>query len=114
MRWKKGKQFLAVLFSRKIVMISAIVIAFFLLCAVASPLLATCDPYEQDLSHRLEGITAQHWLGTDQLGRDLYSRIVYGARVAFSVESWLSLWQPSWAVPSALFPVTLADGWIMC
>lgn len=81
----KIKRFLAVLFARKIVLISAIIILFFAVCAVASPLMATCDPYEQNLSRRLEGMSAEHWLGTDQLGRDLYSRIVYGSQVAFMV-----------------------------
>lgn len=79
---KRVKRFLAVLFGRKIVLISAIVILFFAFCAIASPLMAPCDPYEQDLSNRLAGASSEHWLGTDQLGRDLYSRIVYGTRVA--------------------------------
>lgn len=82
---KRAKRFLAVLFGRKIVLISAIVILFFAFCAIASPLMAPCDPYEQDLSNRLAGASSEHWLGTDQLGRDLYSRIVYGTRVAFMV-----------------------------
>ncbi|MCM1026665.1 MAG: ABC transporter permease [bacterium] len=82
---KRVKQFLSVLFGRKIVLISAIVILFFAFCAIASPLMAPCDPYEQDLSNRLAGASREHWLGTDQLGRDLYSRIVYGTRVAFLV-----------------------------
>ncbi len=82
---KRGGQFLAVLFGRKIVLVSFLIILFFAFCAVASPLMAPCDPYEQDLTNRLSGISAEHWLGTDQIGRDLYSRIVYGSRVAFLV-----------------------------
>ena len=82
---QKAHKFCTVLFSRKIVLVSALVILFFAICAIASPLMATCDPYEQDLSRRLEGVSSEHWLGTDQLGRDLYSRIVYGSRVAFMV-----------------------------
>ena len=82
---QKARKFCTVLFSRKIVLVSALVILFFAICAIASPLMAPCDPYEQDLSRRLEGVSSEHWLGTDQLGRDLYSRIVYGSRVAFMV-----------------------------
>ena len=82
---QKARKFCTVLFSRKIVLISTLVILFFAICAIASPLMAPCDPYEQDLSRRLEGVSSEHWLGTDQLGRDLYSRIVYGSRVAFMV-----------------------------
>ena len=82
---QKARKFCTVLFSRKIVLVSALVILFFAICAIASSLMAPCDPYEQDLSRRLEGVSSEHWLGTDQLGRDLYSRIVYGSRVAFMV-----------------------------
>lgn len=82
---QKARKFCTVLFSRKIVLVSTLVILFFAICAIASPLMAPCDPYEQDLSRRLEGVSSEHWLGTDQLGRDLYSRIVYGSRVAFMV-----------------------------
>lgn len=79
------RRFFRTLFGRKLVLASAIVIVFFLLCAVASPLLATHDPNSQNLSEFLQGISSKHWLGTDQYGRDLYSRIVYGARVAFLI-----------------------------
>ena len=82
---QKARKFCTVLFSRKIVLVSALVILFFAIFALASSLMAPCDPYEQDLSRRLEGVSSEHWLGTDQLGRDLYSRIVYGSRVAFMV-----------------------------
>ena len=81
----KSKQFLQTLFARKIMYVAVVIILFFLLCAVASPLIATHDPYEQNLSERLQGISANHWLGTDQFGRDLFSRIVYGAQVAYLV-----------------------------
>ena len=64
---QKAHKFCTVLFSRKIVLVSALVILFFAICAIASPLMAPCDPYEQDLSRRLEGVSSEHWLGTDQL-----------------------------------------------
>lgn len=79
------KRFFRTLFGRKIVIVSAVVIAFFMLCAIASPLIATHDPNAQNLSESLQGMSKEHWLGTDQFGRDLYSRIVYGARIAFLV-----------------------------
>ena len=82
---KKSIRFLKLLFSRKIVVAAVAVILFFLLCAIASPIMATHDPNEQDLADRFQGISTAHWLGTDQFGRDLYSRIVYGARIAFLV-----------------------------
>ena len=82
---EKVRKFLSVLFGRKIVLLSAIVVLFFLLCALASPLIAPYDPNEIDLTSMLEGPSAEHIFGTDQHGRDLFSRIVYGSRMAFLV-----------------------------
>lgn len=59
----------------------AIIVLLSLLAALA-PLIAPFDPYDQDLYAVLSGPTAQHWLGTDNLGRDLLSRLLYGARVS--------------------------------
>lgn len=58
----------------------AVITATIVLAAVFAPLLATHDPAAQDLLNGLQGPSATHWLGTDQLGRDLYSRLLYGAR----------------------------------
>lgn len=56
-----------------------------LLAAIFAPLIAPYDPREQVPLDRLQGFTSAHWLGTDQLGRDVFSRLVYGARVALLV-----------------------------
>lgn len=53
--------------------------------ALAAPLLATNDPYQQETSRRLEPPSSEHMLGLDDLGRDVWSRIVYGARVSLRV-----------------------------
>ena len=55
------------------------------LAALAAPLLATHDPNLQDTSRRLEAPSNEHILGLDDLGRDVYSRIIYGARVSLRV-----------------------------
>jgi peptide/nickel transport system permease protein len=55
------------------------------LAALAAPLLAPHDPYRQDTSRRLEAPSKEHLLGLDDLGRDVLSRIVYGARVSLRV-----------------------------
>lgn len=59
---------------------------------LAIALLAVCAPWvtqysyeEQNIEQRLETPSARHWMGTDSLGRDLYSRILYGARVSLAV-----------------------------
>lgn len=53
--------------------------------AIFGPLLIPHDPYEQDLMLRLQRPSLEHWMGTDQLGRDLLSRIVLGARITLLV-----------------------------
>ena len=50
--------------------------------AVFAPLLAPYDPNDQDLLLRLQAPSAEHWLGTDDFGRDQLSRLIYGARVS--------------------------------
>lgn len=55
------------------------------LCALAAPYLGLADPYAIDLANLLSMPSARHWLGTDELGRDLLSRAIYGGRVSLSV-----------------------------
>jgi peptide/nickel transport system permease protein len=54
-------------------------------CALFAPLLAPYDPLVQDLSLRLKPPSPEHWLGTDSLGRDIASRILYGARISLVI-----------------------------
>ena len=56
------------------------VVVLFAVLAVAAPVLASHDPAAIDPAHRLQGPSSTAWLGTDALGRDLFSRIVFGAR----------------------------------
>ena len=60
-------------------------IAVFAACALFAPLLAPYDPLLQELGTRLQPPSPQHWLGTDSLGRDIASRILYGARISLIV-----------------------------
>src|SRR6266852_8930560 len=60
-------------------------ITAFAVCAVLAPLLAPYDPLAQTLSSRLAPPSAAHWLGTDSLGRDIASRILYGARISLII-----------------------------
>ena len=52
--------------------------------AVFAPLLATHDPYEAVLADAVQAPGAEHWFGTDRMGRDLYSRVIYGARASLT------------------------------
>jgi len=57
----------------------------FVLCALLAPLLAPHDPAQLDLAVRLTPPSAAHWFGTDELGRDVLSRTLFGARVSLTV-----------------------------
>jgi peptide/nickel transport system permease protein len=76
--WARFKQ-------NKLAVISLFVMAAIILLALFAPLIATHDPAEQDLLNRLKPPSADHWFGTDDLGRDLFSRVLYGSRVSLSV-----------------------------
>ena len=61
------------------------IIALLVFCAVFADFIAPYDPIKPDLPHKFETPTAQHWLGRDEFGRDILSRIIYGARVSLQV-----------------------------
>ena len=61
------------------------VVVVLVLLALAAPLVARHDPIHIDLIHQLSPPSAQHWLGTDIQGRDVWARLVYGARISLSV-----------------------------
>ncbi len=62
-----------------------VVVGLWLVLAAAAPLLAPYEPLRQDLANRLHPPSAAHRLGTDALGRDILSRILYGARISIPV-----------------------------
>jgi peptide/nickel transport system permease protein len=53
--------------------------------AVAAPVISTHDPYALDTNRRFDAPSADHWFGTDALGRDLYSRVIHGARTSLLI-----------------------------
>ena len=61
------------------------IVFLILACAALAPLIATHNPDALDIAHRFAAPSATHFLGTDQLGRDVFSRQVYGSRVAMVV-----------------------------
>jgi ABC-type dipeptide/oligopeptide/nickel transport system permease subunit len=60
------------------------VVVLLVLLAILAPLVARQDPLHIDLVHQLQGPSWKHWLGTDIQGRDVWSRLVYGARISLS------------------------------
>ncbi len=65
--------------------IGASIILFFIVVAIFAPLIATHDPRHADVVERLKGWSNVHYLGTDGVGRDIFSRIVYGTRISLKV-----------------------------
>ena len=63
----------------------ALVVALLMLVALAAPWVATHNPLLQDLNAALQPPTGAHWFGTDEYGRDVFSRLVYGARTTLYI-----------------------------
>jgi peptide/nickel transport system permease protein len=66
-------------------MVGLVTAAVMILTSLAAPLLAWQDPGAQDLAGRLAPPSAAHWFGTDELGRDIFARILYGGRVTLGM-----------------------------
>ena len=82
-----GRAYLAWLsFTRNpLALIGLGIVGLLILLAALAPLLAPYGPTAPDLHNRLQPFSAEHWLGTDELGRDILSRIIYGARLTLYV-----------------------------
>jgi peptide/nickel transport system permease protein len=65
--------------------VGAAVVLIAVLAAVAGPLISPFDPADQELALRLEGPSASHWFGLDELGRDILTRVLAGARISLLV-----------------------------
>ncbi len=81
----EGRRILKVMFSRWIVIVGAVIIFLLIVMALAAPLIAPYNPNETNLSQKLVPPSAAHKLGTDELGRDIYSRLLYGSRISMLV-----------------------------
>jgi len=62
-----------------------LLLLFLLAVTLAAPWLGASDPTRPDLAHRLAPPSWQHWLGTDEMGRDLYARLLYGGRITLGM-----------------------------
>lgn len=72
-KWFKGE---------RAILICTVVVLFFFAVTLLAPWIAPHDPVKVNLLQKLQGPSAEHWLGTDHLGRDNLSRLIYGARVS--------------------------------
>jgi glutathione transport system permease protein len=76
--WEKFKK-------QKSAMVAGIFIFFLILAAIFAPFIAPYDPYAIDYGNAMMPPSPQHWAGTDIYGRDILSRIIYGARISLTV-----------------------------
>ena len=76
--WRRLKQ-------NRVAMGSLALIILILLLAIFGPIFSPYSYSEQDFSRKYQGPSAEHWFGTDGLGRDLYTRVLHGARISLSI-----------------------------
>lgn len=88
-RWQaslgQGYRTLRNLMRNPLAMIGLLIIIALLLVAALAPLIAPYSPIASDLGARLQPPSAAHWMGTDELGRDILSRIIYGSRITLFI-----------------------------
>lgn len=72
-------------------MLGLLILLVLVLAAILAPSLTVYGPYDQDLARRLSPPSADHWLGTDDLGRDIYSRLLHGARITLRIAALAAL-----------------------
>jgi peptide/nickel transport system permease protein len=66
-------------------MAGAIIVALLIVTALAAPWIATHSPTGQNLADRLQPPSGEHWMGTDELGRDIWSRVIYGSQITLQI-----------------------------
>src|SRR5438874_395473 len=81
---RRGPGWLTLLTRRKTTLIGAMLMLLMLLVGTLAPLIGG-DPGHMDVADRLKAPSRAHWLGTDDVGRDVWSRVIYGARLSLLV-----------------------------
>jgi peptide/nickel transport system permease protein len=80
----RREDFLRAFFSNRLAVFGSAVMAVFVLMAVFAPLMAPYDPLDQNIPEKFDGPSLAHPFGQDELGRDILSRVIYGARISLS------------------------------
>ena len=83
--FSKRRETLVLFFGNTQGVFGLVLVVLFFASAIFAPMIAPYDPYQMDIPVRLSGPTADHIAGTDQLGRDTFSRVLYGGRVALQI-----------------------------
>src|SRR5712692_1334129 len=80
-----ARNFFLKLMRARLAGVGLLIATLFVLMALLAPLMAPQDPYKQRVTNMLRSPSAANWLGTDQLGRDILSRIIYGSQISMVV-----------------------------
>ena len=80
----RRQDFLRTFFSNRLAVFGTAIMSVFILMAIFAPLIAPYDPLQQDLIDKFAPPSREHLLGQDELGRDILSRIIYGARISLT------------------------------
>ncbi|MDR1948080.1 MAG: ABC transporter permease [Spirochaetaceae bacterium] len=83
--WEQRRLVVNKFLSNKLAVTGSVILLFMLFCALAAPILCPANPYEMTVSDRLKGPGPGHLFGTDSFGRDLLTRVLYGARISLSI-----------------------------
>lgn len=81
----RSYRMLRVLMRNPLAVVGALILLVLLVTAAFAPWIAPYSPLGQDLGERLLPPSAAHWMGTDELGRDIFSRVIYGARITLMI-----------------------------
>ncbi len=79
------RRVVSVFFGRKLAVVGLVLVVFLIITAIFAPWIAPYPPNDINMAQTLAEPSAEHWLGTDNLGRDVLSRIIYGARTSIII-----------------------------
>lgn len=84
-RREKRRSFYSSIGQNKAALVGGVIILLYISMTILAPVLAPYDPYSIDLKEKLQSPSFAHWMGTDDKGRDILSRILYGSRLSLAV-----------------------------
>jgi ABC-type dipeptide/oligopeptide/nickel transport system permease subunit len=79
------RRIVRVFWRRKLAVVGLVIVVAIILVAILAPVVVPYDPYKTDIMNKLQTSSSAHWLGTDSVGRDTLSRVIYGARTSLIV-----------------------------
>jgi ABC-type dipeptide/oligopeptide/nickel transport system permease subunit len=84
-KYSEFKRTVSVFFGRPLPVVGLVIIIFFIIITIFGPWIAPHDPLEMDVMNRLQHPSSEHLFGTDSIGRDTLSRLIYGARTSMFI-----------------------------